>query len=39
MYGNEFVQSQGLPLGIDLVLSKTERLDTVVQKAHQLMGD
>jgi CheY-like chemotaxis protein len=39
MYGSAFVQSQTLPLGIDFVLSKTEKLDTVLQKAHQLMGE
>jgi CheY-like chemotaxis protein len=39
MYGNGFLQSQTLPLGIDFVLSKTENLDTVLKKAHQLIGD
>ena len=39
MFGNGLVFDQAPKIGIDLVLSKTESLDSVVQKAHQLMGD
>jgi DNA-binding NarL/FixJ family response regulator len=39
LYGREVQQDQVSELGIDLVLSKTESLDMVLQKAHELMGD
>lgn len=39
MFGNGLVFDQAPKIGIDLVLSKTESLDSVVQKAHKLMGD
>jgi DNA-binding NarL/FixJ family response regulator len=39
MFGNELVFDQAPKIGIDLVLSKTESLDSIVQKAHKLMGD
>jgi DNA-binding NarL/FixJ family response regulator len=39
MFGSALVSDQASKIGIDLVLSKTESLDSVVQKAHKLMGD
>ena len=39
MFSNGLLLHQAQKIGIDLVLSKTESLDSVVQKAHQLMGD
>ena len=39
MYGNEVLRDQAAELGVDLVLSKMEELSSVVQQAHELMGD
>ena len=39
MFGNELVSDQASKIGIDLVVSKTESLDSVVRKAHKLLGD
>jgi DNA-binding NarL/FixJ family response regulator len=39
MFSNGLVFDQARKIGIDLVLSKTESLDSVVQKAHKLMSD
>lgn len=38
-YGSEVVAGQASKIGADLVLSKTEALFSVVNKAHSLVGD
>ena len=37
LYGSELANRQPFELGVDLVVSKTEDLRTLVQKAHELM--
>ena len=39
MYRNELVADQASKIGIDLVLSKTKSLSSVVDEAHSLMAD
>ena len=38
MYSNELVAEEATKLGIDLVVSKTEALSSVLEKAHSLVG-
>jgi two-component system, chemotaxis family, chemotaxis protein CheY len=38
MYGNELVDEEATKIGIDLVVSKTEALSSVLEKAHSLVG-
>ena len=39
LYGSELLNRQVSKLSVDLVVSKTEDLRTLVQKAHSILGD
>ena len=39
LYGSELLHRQVSELGVDLVVSKTDDLSTLVRKAHSLLGD
>jgi two-component system, chemotaxis family, chemotaxis protein CheY len=39
LYADDFLKASVSTLGVDLLLSKTESLITIIRKAHDLMGD
>jgi CheY-like chemotaxis protein len=39
LYADDFLKASASKLGVNLVVSKTENLATLIHKAHELMGD
>jgi DNA-binding NarL/FixJ family response regulator len=39
LYADGLLKTEALRAGVSLVLSKTEPLDTLIERVHELMGD